>query len=205
MILASASPRRAELLQAEGFQFETHPAWTDETRAPGEDPVSYVRRLARAKAWVVHNDNPQLAQGETLIAADTIVWTDDGLVLGKPKDADEARHMLYVLSGRKHLVTTGVCILIDGNPMAGCISETIFDETTSVSFFGLSDEEIEWYISTGEPFDKAGAYGIQGRGRRLVSGICGDFYNVVGLPIAHLIRELDRIHANIDNVSSYWF
>ncbi|WP_338112093.1 Maf family protein [Olegusella massiliensis] len=75
MILASASPRRAELLQAEGFQFETHPAWTDETRAPGEDPVSYVRRLARAKAWVVHNDNPQLAQGETLIAADTIVWT----------------------------------------------------------------------------------------------------------------------------------
>lgn len=205
MILASASPRRSQLLQAEGFDLEIYPANIDETRLPGEAPLAYVRRLSLAKAWTVHEQNPKGAQGQTLIAADTIVWTEEGDVLGKPEDRVDARRMLKLLSGRTHFVSTGVAILIDGSPMAGCISELSFDETTSVRFFDLSDAEINWYLETGEPFDKAGSYGIQGRGRRLVQSISGDFYNVVGLPVARLLRELARMHQSIDDIPHYWF
>lgn len=96
-------------------------------------------------------------------------------------------------------------MLVDGNPMPGCVAESSFYETTDVDFFELSDEEIAWYISTGEPFDKAGGYGIQGRGRRLVRGIQGDFYNVVGLPIAQLLRQIKRVQQSLEDPSRFWF
>ncbi|MCI1934446.1 MAG: Maf family protein [Atopobiaceae bacterium] len=205
MILASASPRRAELLRAEGFQIEVHPAHIDESRHAHEPPVAYVERLAVEKAKAAHRDNREAAAGQTLIAADTIVWTDDGTTFGKPGNADEARRMLRRLSGAWHHVSTGVCLLVDGNPMPGCVAESSFYETTDVEFFELSDKEIAWYISTGEPFDKAGGYGIQGRGRRLVRGIQGDFYNVVGLPIAQLLRQIKRVQQSLEDPSRFWF
>ncbi len=205
MILASASPRRAELLKDEGFQLDICPANIDETRLADETPVEYVERLAREKARQAHEANRDLAAGATLIAADTIVWLPDGRTLGKPADAEDARHMLRELSGRKHHVTTGVCILVDGSPMSGCVAETSFTETTEVEFYPLPDETIEWYLGTGEPFDKAGAYGIQGRGRRLVKGITGDFYNVVGLPVAKLMRTYDKMQKKLADPRSYWF
>ena len=205
MILASASPRRAELLSEEGFQLDIRPANIDESRHREEGPVEYVERLAREKAKWTYEADRAFAAGRTLVAADTIVWLPDGRTLGKPTDADDARHMLRELSGTKHHVTTGVCILIDGSPMAGCVAETSFTETTDVEFYTLTDADIEWYLSTGEPFDKAGAYGIQGRGRRLVKGIDGDFYNVVGLPVARVMRKLAEMKTSLASPSSYWF
>lgn len=205
MILASSSPRRAELLAEEGYSFDVRPAHIDETRLPEEDPITYVERLALGKARAAHQDDPGITLGQLLIAADTIVWFDDGTVLGKPFDADDARRMLHMLSARTHHVTTAVCLLVDGNPLTGCISETVFSETTDVEFFDLTDQLIEWYISTGEPFDKAGSYGIQGHGKRLVKGINGDYCNVVGLPVARLIRTIDDVQARMSQPSGYWF
>ena len=120
-----------------------------------------------------------------MVAADTTVWID-GLELGKPRDDKDARAMLVRLSGRTHHVSTGVCVL-------AAERESSFVETSSVTFFKLSPEQIDAYVRSGEPRDKAGAYGIQGRGRLLVSGIEGDYFNIVGLPVARLARELDAL------------
>ena len=184
MILASQSPRRIELLREAGFAFTVEPADIDEAPLPGENPFQLVERLARAKCAAVAGERAAL--GETVLAADTIVALD-GEFLGKPADEADARRMLRELSGRTHQVATGVCIMrgpADAAP-------TAFVDVTDVTFFELNAAEIEAYVASGEPLDKAGAYGIQGTGGRLlVRSIHGDFYNVVGLPIARVVRAL---------------
>ena len=186
MILASQSPRRVELMHEAGYDFTVQPARIDETPLPGETPFALVERLARAKATAVAATAPAV---ETVIAADTIVAID-GELLGKPGDPDEARAMLRHLSGRTHHVASGVCIAKGASD-----KNTSFVAVTEVEFFELTDEEIDAYVESGEPMDKAGAYGIQGAGgRMLVRGIRGDYYNVVGLPIASLVRKLRELN-----------
>ena len=179
MILASQSPRRIELMRDAGFDVQVIPADIDESARPGEGPFELVERLARAKAEAV--SSAHAAPGETVVAADTIVALD-GELLGKPADEADARRMLRALSGKTHQVATGVCIA-HGERIDS------FVDITDVTFYELSDAEIDAYVATGEPMDKAGAYGIQGTyGRMLVERIDGDFYNVVGLPIAKVVR-----------------
>lgn len=181
MILASQSPRRIDLMREAGFDVRVIPADIDETALPNEGPFELVERLARAKAKAVASEYRK--QGETVIAADTIV-TLDGKLLGKPVDEADAFRMLHELSGRTHQVATGVCFVRDDSVRS-------FVDITDVAFYELDDSEIERYIATGEPMDKAGAYGIQGTyGRMLIEKIDGDFYNVVGLPIAKVVRAL---------------
>lgn len=183
MILASQSPRRIELMQEAGFDVRVIPADIDETPRPGERPFALVERLALAKAQSIASAHA--TRGEAVIAADTIVALN-GRALGKPADADDAHRMLRALSGRTHQVATGVCIVRDDQTHS-------FTDITDVTFYDLSDAEIDAYIATGEPMDKAGAYGIQGvHGRMLVKRIEGDFYNVVGLPIARVVRALEN-------------
>ncbi len=184
MILASRSPRRIELMREAGFAPRVIPAEIDEAPRAGEPPAALVERLATSKARAVAQRAGDA--GEIVLAADTIVVLD-GAILGKPTDEADARRMLRALSGRTHQVMTGVCIARVGD--AGAASS--FVETTDVAFYPLEDAEIEKYVATGEPLDKAGAYGIQGAGgRMLVHHIAGDFYNVVGLPIARVVRAL---------------
>lgn len=179
VILASASPRRAEILRTVGWPFETLPLDIDETRESDEDAATYVQRLARAKAETAE---PQ-RRGALIIGADTTVVVG-GRILEKPTGQDDAHRMLRQLSGQWHLVLTGVA-LIDG-----ATSESrVACETTEVKFAQMSPDEIEWYVSTGEPMDKAGAYAIQGLGSRFIEGIRGDYFNVVGLPV-RLLYEL---------------
>ncbi len=184
MILASQSPRRIELMREAGYDITVQPADIDETPLLDESPLQLVERLARAKAQTIVErlNDPS----EIVVAADTIVAIDNEK-LGKPHDAAEAAAMLRRLSGRTHQVATGVCIA------QGDVCDS-FIEVTDVTFYELSDAQIETYVATGEPLDKAGAYGIQGTGGRLlVQGINGDFYNVVGLPIARVVRHIDRL------------
>ncbi|HJA28527.1 MAG TPA: septum formation protein Maf [Candidatus Olsenella pullicola] len=191
MILASQSPRRRELLAEAGFELTIAPADIDETRRPGEKPVDLVLRLAAEKAEAARANLSHVPADGFLVAADTIVWMGDE-ALGKPRDASDAARMLRELSGHTHEVSTGVCAMRlspDGSELA----RAHFVETTDVTFWELTDSEIEAYVATGEPLDKAGAYGIQGAGRLLVRGIKGDYPNVVGLPIARLVRELGRL------------
>ncbi len=191
MILASQSPRRRELLSDAGFDLTIVPADIDETRRAGERPAELVARLAAEKAEAVCAALTCAPTDGLLVAADTIVWLDDE-ALGKPADAADAARMLRELSGRAHHVSTGVCALRlapDGSRAAG----TSFVETTEVTFWELTDAQIEAYVATGEPLDKAGAYGIQGAGRLLVRSVAGDYANVVGLPVARLVRELGRL------------
>ena len=168
VVLASGSPRRAELLRAAGIEFEVIVADIDERVHPGEAPAAYVARLAAEKARAVAGQ----AAGRPVLAADTAVVVDHD-ILGKPIDAADARRMLRRLSGRAHQVMTGVCV--DGVTRV---------ETTTVEFASLSDAEIDWYVASGEPMDKAGAYAIQGLASRFVTRIAGSYSNVVGLPIA---------------------
>ncbi|MDY4041909.1 MAG: Maf family protein [Collinsella sp.] len=187
MILASQSPRRIELLRETGRAFTVRPADIDESAHPGEGPFTLVERLAVEKAEHVAAG---ARAGELVLAADTVV-TLDGRILGKPADDDAARSMLASLSGRTHAVATGVALV-----RAGAAPEVLarFTDTCEVSFHELTDDEIDAYVASGEPADKAGAYGIQGRGGRLlVRSIHGDFYTVVGLPIARVHRLL-RAH-----------
>lgn len=174
-ILASASPRRAELLRAAGFAFDVHAAQVDESRRDGEEPDAYVRRIAGAKAHASTQAHP----GRVVLAADTVVVVD-GDILGKPRDAAEARGMLRRLSGRWHEVMTGVCL-------AGPIASTTVD-VTRVEFAPMTSEEIDWYVASGEPLDKAGAYAVQGLASRWVTRIEGSYSNVVGLPVARVHR-----------------
>jgi nucleoside triphosphate pyrophosphatase len=172
LILASASPRRREILESAGIPFETRPADVDETPLLHETAEEYVQRLAEEKARAVWRT------GDTVIGADTVVAVDK-VLLGKPRDGEEAARMLRLLSGRRHRVLTGVCFF-DGER-----AETALEETF-VEFLPLSDEEIAAYVATGEPFDKAGAYGIQGAASKFVARIEGCYFNVVGLPIARV-------------------
>jgi septum formation protein len=220
LVLASASPRRRELLTQAGFTFEVRPAHIPEDPRPGEDPIAYVVRLAREKAEAVFNQlarpldasGPAQAgcQGTTsvvpqapeyeagasapggflrgnlvVLGADTAVVIDNH-ILGKPEDAADAARMLGMLSGRTHRVITGVAVVTTNR-------SEVASEVTAVKFLTLSDEEIDTYISTGEPMDKAGAYAIQGRAARWIPRIEGDYFNVVGLPIALVSTLLDSL------------
>jgi septum formation protein len=218
LILASASPRRRELLAQAGFTFSVHPAHIPEDPKPNEDPIAYVVRLAREKAESVFNQlsstpspaDPQMqgapsnsrsvrngwetteaianaqrapAPPQVVLGADTTV-TIDGHILGKPQDPADAARMLRMLSGRTHRVITGVAIVTAARTEVAA-------EITGVKFLTMSEEEIAAYIATGEPMDKAGAYAIQGRAARWIPRIEGDYFNVVGLPIALVTTLLE--------------
>lgn len=191
MILASQSPRRIELMREAGYPITVSPADVDETPLPDETPFELVARLAEAKALRIAGR--RAAPGDLVLAADTIV-TIDGEVLGKPADAEDARRMLRRLSGRTHQVATGVCLARGAARGQEPQADVSFVSVTDVTFYPLTDAEIDAYVASGEPLDKAGAYGIQGAGgRMLVEKIDGDFYNVVGLPIARTVREIERL------------
>ena len=182
LILASKSPRRSELLRAVGWTFEAVPADIDETQRPNETAVDYVERLAIEKAEAVA---ARFSTG-LILAADTTVVVDNH-VLGQPADDEDARRMLKLLNGSWHEVLTGVALLRAGEG-EGAVSDY---ECTRVKFSEMSDEEIDWYVATGEPRGKAGAYGIQGRAAILIEEIQGDYFNIVGLPL-RLVYELAR-------------
>lgn len=177
LILASASPRRAEILRTVGWPFEALPADIDESRIAGEDAVTYVERVARAKAEAVR------VPGSTILGADTVVVIENE-ILGKPRDDEDASRMLRLLRDRWHQVLTGVALV---NGEAG--SAKVAHEVTEVRFATMSEDEIVWYVATGEPKDKAGAYAIQGQGARFIKEIRGDYFNIVGLPV-RLLYEL---------------
>ena len=177
LILASASPRRAELLTTAGIDFQIVPATIDETPHPGEAPAAYVLRVARDKAAAVAASTER---GSAVLAADTVVVAG-GRLLGKPADAAEAHEMLRLLSGGVHDVHTGVVLRVDS-------AETAEVATTRVSFVPMTAEEIAEYVASGEPDGKAGAYAIQGRASRYIDWIEGSWSNVVGLPVAAVYR-----------------
>ena len=184
LILASASTRRAEILRAAGFSFSVLSSAIDETPFPGETPQDLVQRLSAGKAELV----AARAVGPAIVmAADTVVAVE-GRILGKPRSTDDARHMLEKLSGQTHSVVTGVTLirLPDAQRRA-------FTETTHVTFATLSSDQILEYIATGEPFDKAGSYAIQGRAGRFIPRIEGCYFNVVGLPLARVQNALDEL------------
>ena len=179
LILASGSPRRRELLALFGHPFTVHPADIDETMDPKKKPFDEVARLSWEKALAVPRE-----EGDVVVAADTIVVCDDK-ILGKPKSEEEAKAMLRLLSGRAHQVMTGCTVLYENK------AET-FTEVTQVHFRALSQGEIDRYVATKEPMDKAGAYGIQGGGALFCEGIEGDYYNVMGLPVCRLGEILKK-------------
>jgi septum formation protein len=177
LVLASASPRRRELLAQAGFSFEVHPAHIPEDPNPNEDPIAYVTRLAREKAQVVFTELSSKSSAPLqVLGADTTV-TLDNHILGKPENPADAARMLRLLSGRTHRVITGIAVVTAERTEVAA-------EVTAVKFLTLSEEEIAAYIATGEPLDKAGAYAIQGRAARWIPRIEGDYFNVVGLPLA---------------------
>lgn len=186
LILASQSPRRAELLRNAGISFEVSPADVDESLRDGEEPMQYVKRLAKEKALEVLKAAPQ---GSFVLGADTTVVID-GESLGKPADTKEAQRMLQRLSGRTHQVMTGVCIA--HRDPHGVITSDVEADVTEVDFAAISSDEIAAYVRSGEPMDKAGAYAIQGRASRWIPGIRGCYFNVVGLPLARVCRMLSR-------------
>ena len=183
-ILASSSPRRAELLNLCDIDFTVIPPESEEVLDPNLSLPQAIEKIAYEKALSIHKKYPDY----TVIGADTVV-TVDHLVLGKPKDPDHAFSMLRQLSGRMHHVITGVCILSPGK------DKIVFHDNSCVTFHELSDLEITEYIQSGEPMDKAGSYGVQGKGAFLINKIDGDFYSVMGLPISQvyrILKELDR-------------
>lgn len=178
IVLASASPRRADILAAAGIEYVTRPAaGVDETPRPGEAAGCYVRRLAKLKA-----ESVPLNAGDVILGADTTVAVDD-VILGKPEDAADAARMLRLLSGRSHEVLTGICLRT--------AEERLIDAAaTRVWFLPLSQSEIDRYVESGEPRDKAGGYGIQGLASKFVERIDGCYFNVMGLPVALVYRRL---------------
>ena len=188
IVLASASPRRQELLRHAGISFTVQPAYIDETPLAGEAAGECAERLAREKALAVWRSRPQ----DSVLGADTIVVVDDA-ILGKPVNEEDAARMLRLLSGRVHRVITGVCLVsavASGELRAEVPSARTASETTLVTVNELSEEEIRDYVATGEPMDKAGAYAIQGGASRWIPSIEGDYSNVVGLPVALVYRML---------------
>jgi septum formation protein len=206
LVLASASPRRRDLLLQAGYRFQVHPADIPEDPLPGEDPIVYVTRLAREKAEAVYRELTRSPQGSLddekdglsstaaspagagrpalqVLGADTTV-TLDNTILGKPADAADAARMLRLLAGRTHRVMTGLALVTAKGAQVAA-------EVTAVRFLTLSEEEIAAYIATGEPMDKAGAYGIQGRAARWIPRIEGCYFNVMGLPLALVSSLID--------------
>ncbi|NOZ86891.1 MAG: septum formation inhibitor Maf [Deltaproteobacteria bacterium] len=179
LVLASASPRRRELLEATGLKIEIRPVCVDETIHAHESPQQAVQRLARLKAVQGHEENPD----RFVLAADTIVVCN-GRIMGKPKTIGEAGQMLGALSGRSHQVITGFAVV---SPQGETSIQSV---STKVVFKNLCKEEIDWYIKTDEPMDKAGAYGIQGKAAALVKSVHGSYTNVVGLPLAETLELL---------------
>jgi septum formation protein len=183
LILASASPRRAELLTAAGFHFEVMPADVDETLSPGEDPARYAWRVARDKAAAIQTRCRE--SGALILGADTVVVAN-GEILGKPEGVADARRMLRLLSGGVHDVHTAVVIRRGSAERSQVV-------TTRVWFQPLDEAEITWYVDSGEPEGKAGAYAIQGRAARFIERIDGSWSNVVGLPVATVYRLLHEL------------
>ena len=182
LLLASASPRRREILENLGFEFEILPSDVDESEVPWNDPVKSAKLLAEIKGVDAQMTRPR----KTIIAADTIVLCD-GQVMGKPGSPEEAKEMLETLSGRMHEVVTGIALIAPPN------IRIIEAESTRVFFRGLGTEEISRYIETGEPFDKAGAYAIQGYASAFIEKIEGCYFNVVGLPVSRLFGMFRRL------------
>jgi len=180
LVLASKSPRRREILTAAGIEFIVRNADLIEERDPGETPENYVRRLAEAKASVVERGSDEIVLG-----ADTEVVID-GEVLGKPKDPADAARMLRLLSGREHEVITGICLFAEGRKI-------VDSARTRVRFVRLTSREIEEYVNSGEPMDKAGAYAIQGLASKFIVDIEGEYFNIVGLPVALVYRHLKSL------------
>lgn len=178
IVLASASPRRQELLRNAGIEFVVRPADIPEVPALGEAPLAFGERMAREKARAVRESIPS----EIILAADTVVAVDDQ-ILGKPENDDDAIRMLRLLAGRTHSVITSVCL-------SGENFEDVRSENTQVEFAPMTDEDIREYVRTGEPMDKAGAYAIQGMASRWITKVEGDYYNVVGLPVDLVWRML---------------
>lgn len=180
LILASQSPRRRELLTTAGFSFDVRVRPVEEVRGAGEAPEAYVRRLARSKADAAWENRDEIVLG-----ADTVVVLG-GDVLEKPRDPGDARRMLECLSGREHRVITGICV----RHARGCEVDHV---STIVRFLPLNDAEIDAYVASGEPMDKAGAYAIQGLASKFVESIDGCFFNVVGLPVSRVYRYLQAL------------
>jgi septum formation protein len=180
LVLASASPRRAELLTQAGLAFTIHPADILEERRPSEDPTAFALRLAREKAEAVYST---LSSDTCVLGADTIVIAPDGSVLGKPTDPEDAARMLHLLAGSTHRVITGVCL-------RSAARTEVAAELTYVTMHSLSESDIAAYIATGEPFGKAGAYAIQGYAARWIPRIHGCYFNVVGLPLTLVFSML---------------
>ena len=188
LILASASPRRSELLRNAGISFVVEPAHVPEQPLPDEEPPVYARRLAGDKARAIFARRPD----DVVLGADTIVVADEHL-LEKPRDAQDAARMLRLLSGRVHQVITGVCLMSAGLKQTEA-------EITEVRFTPLTETEIADYVATGEPMDKAGAYAIQGEASRWVERIDGCYFNVVGLPVPRVYRMLRRLEVETGRV-----
>jgi septum formation protein len=188
LILASGSPRRRELLTQAGFNFEVRAADIDESPLANEAAAAYVERLAIEKAQAVCALYDKGAEPVTILAADTTVVQPNGEILGKPVNAADARRMLGLLSGRTHAVMTGLAAMSSGRK--GIVSAV---EITQVTFLVITDEEITSYVASGEPLDKAGGYAIQGYAARWIPRIEGDYFNVVGLPIARTVALLAEL------------
>jgi len=182
-ILASASPRRQELLQSVGLKFKTIPAHVNEEYIAGENPREHVKRLALDKALAIAHKYPDA----WVLGADTIVVID-GMILGKPKNKSQAQKMLEKLSGREHKVFTGFTLA----QVASKVSKTKVIQS-AVRFKTISPEEMEWYISCDEPYDKAGGYAVQGKGAYFIKAIRGSYTNVIGLPLCEVLKELKSL------------
>jgi septum formation protein len=197
LVLASASPRRRELLTQAGFEFQVFPSSVPEEHHAGEDAISFATRLAREKALAIFDEQSALDAPENpllVLGADTVVVVD-GDILGKPADAEDAARMLARLSGRTHQVITGVCL----------VSRVGVEATAEVTFVRmqtLSATEIAAYVATGEPLDKAGAYAIQGRAARWIPRIQGCYFNVVGLPLALVTSLIEGMHRRLKRSST---
>jgi nucleoside triphosphate pyrophosphatase len=192
LVLASASPRRRELLAQAGYSFSVHPADVPEDPLPGEEPIAYVTRLAREKAEAVFRQYPpQDANSLQVLGADTTV-TIDSQILAKPENPADAARMLRMLSGRSHHVITGVAVVTRNLTQVAA-------EVTAVRFLSLSDEEIASYVASGEPMDKAGAYAIQGRAAQWIPRIEGCYFNVVGLPLALVTALLEPLQIEMSS------
>ena len=181
LVLASGSPRRAEILKSVGWEFEKDLPDIDEGELPGESPEKYVRRLAREKAELIAGRHP----GKIVLGADTTVVID-GKIIGKPIDEDEARRMIEMLSGNWHEVLTGVAVAHDEKTVVGL-------RRTRVKFSTMSDKEVAFLVAKGDPLDKAGGYAVQAQAALFIEGIEGDYWNVVGLPISLVYRMVREV------------
>jgi MAF protein len=185
LILASASPRRQELLRSVGLKFKTIPAHVNEDYIKGESPQQHVRRLAQEKAQLIARKYPRV----WVLGADTIVVID-GLILGKPKNKTQAKEMLKKLSGSEHKVFTGFTVI----QVASKVSHSDIVQST-VKFKKISAAELDWYIACDEPYDKAGGYAVQGKGAYFIKSIRGSYTNVIGLPLCEVLETLKKLEA----------